>query len=58
MSEITEKKPLKKTERMEILKKQLEELEKEEEQESEPEQELEQDNKIEKPKPKAKERKD
>jgi hypothetical protein len=49
MSEITDNKPLKKTERMELLKKQLEELEKEEEQESEPEQEPEQDNIIEKP---------
>ena len=37
MSEITDNKPLKKTERMEILKKQLEELEKEEEPVSEPE---------------------
>ena len=37
MSEVSDNKPLKKTARMEIFKKQLEELEKEEEQEPEQE---------------------
>ena len=47
MSEVSENKPLKKTARMEILKKQLEELEKEEELESEPDPEPEKDDIIE-----------
>ena len=55
MSDISEIKPLKMTERMEILKKQLEELEKEEEPVLEPEQEQEQDDKT---KTKGKEGKD